>query len=89
MSILKNNILSTPSITFSEALLKVYHDNTLFGDGTRSNPLKVIGGGGGGGSVTSITGSSVDNTNPTTPIINAIPMNAVGLGLTAIAGDFK
>jgi hypothetical protein len=27
-------------------LTKVYHDNTLFGDGTRQRPLRVIGGGG-------------------------------------------
>lgn len=42
---LNSNILSTPALRFQEALSKVFHDATLYGDGTRSNPLRIIGGG--------------------------------------------
>lgn len=36
---------STPLIRFDEPLYKVYHDATLFGDGTRARPLRVLAGG--------------------------------------------
>jgi hypothetical protein len=36
------NILSTRSLKFLEPLYKVFHDTSLFGDGTRSNPLRII-----------------------------------------------
>lgn len=54
---LNSNILSTPALRFQEALSKVFHDATLYGDGTRSNPLRVVGGGG-GGSIPDQTGHS-------------------------------
>jgi len=36
------NILSTPALRMIEPLYKVFHDTSLYGDGTRSNPLKIL-----------------------------------------------
>lgn len=74
-------------VKIEQPLYEVYHDNTLTGKGTKSQKLSATGGGG-GGSVVGVTGSSVDNTDPANPIINAIPLDNTGLGLTGLGGDF-
>lgn len=43
---IQRNTFSESLLKVDEPLYKVYHDSTLYGDGTRANPLKVIGGGG-------------------------------------------
>jgi len=37
-----DNIVSTPLLKITTPLAKVFHDNTLFGDGTQGKPLKVL-----------------------------------------------
>lgn len=44
---IQRNTFSQHLLKVDEPLYKVYHDSTLFGDGTKSSPLRVIGGGGG------------------------------------------
>lgn len=44
-------------------------------------------GGGGGGGVASVTGDAVDNTDPANPVVNAIPLDATGGGVTSYAGS--
>ena len=41
---MNNNNLSTGFVTYDAPLSKVFHDNTLFGDGTRVSPLRVLSG---------------------------------------------
>lgn len=41
---IQRNTFSKHLLKVDEPLYKVYHDSTLFGDGTKSSPLKVIGG---------------------------------------------
>lgn len=43
---IQRNTFSKHLLKVDEPLYKVYHDSTLFGDGTKSSPLRVIGGGG-------------------------------------------
>lgn len=43
---IQRNTFSQHLLKVDEPLYKVYHDSTLFGDGTKSSPLRVIGGGG-------------------------------------------
>ena len=43
---IQRNTFSKHLLKVDEHLYKVYHDSTLFGDGTKSSPLRVIGGGG-------------------------------------------
>jgi hypothetical protein len=47
----------------------------------------IIGGGSGGG-VESVTGDSVDNTDPANPIVNAVPLSGTTTG-NAVAGDVE
>jgi len=65
-------------IKVSLPLEKVYHDATLFGDGTKQKPLRVIGGGGGGASLPTMTGNSgkfltTDGTVASWAVVNALP----------------
>lgn len=39
-----NNNLSTAFVKHNESLSKVFHDATLYGDGTRTSPLRVLSG---------------------------------------------
>ena len=48
-------------------LSAVEHDNTLAGDGTKDHPLSVISSGG----VQSVTGPTVDNSDPRNPVVGA------------------
>lgn len=45
-------------------------------------------GGGGGGSVVSVTGDSVDNTDPANPVVNAIPLSGTNPGVE-VTGDIE
>jgi len=36
------DVVSTPLLKITSPLTKVFHDTTLYGDGTRTNPLRVI-----------------------------------------------
>ena len=38
----QQNVLSNSLLKFEEGLYKVYHDTSLFGDGTRTSPLRVL-----------------------------------------------
>jgi hypothetical protein len=52
---------SNSLLAFPEPLYKVFHDSTLYGEGTRSEPLRVVGGGGGTwGSITGTLSSQTD-----------------------------
>ena len=44
--------------------------------------------GGGGGAVNSVTGDSVDNTDPANPIVNAIPLGGTEVG-SPVTGDIE
>lgn len=61
MAIQITDNLTTAFLKFNAPLSKVFHDTTLFGDGTRTNPLRVLGGGGGTwGSITGTLSSQTD-----------------------------
>lgn len=45
-------------------------------------------GGTGGGSVNSVTGDSVDNTDPANPVVNAVPLAGTALG-SPVTGDIE
>lgn len=36
------NTLSSPLLLVNDYLTKVYHDNTLFGNGTKASPLRIL-----------------------------------------------
>lgn len=42
MSLLTPNFSTSPLLKIEVPLSKVYHDTSLFGNGTQSNPLKVL-----------------------------------------------
>lgn len=42
MSLLTPNFTTTPLLRVEVPLSKVFHDTSLFGDGTRSSPLRVL-----------------------------------------------
>lgn len=55
------NMFSNSLLAFPEPLFKVFHDTTLFGDGTRAKPLRVVSSGGGTwGSITGTLSSQAD-----------------------------
>ena len=61
------------------------YNGTVWAPGTDDT-----GGGGGGGSVESVTGTSVDNTDPANPVVNAIPINPpTGVDFTAYGNDLQ
>lgn len=43
MPITSDADLSSAFISYGAPLSKVFHDNTLFGDGTRTSPLRILG----------------------------------------------
>ena len=58
-------------------------------NGTNYNYSWQTPSGGGGGGVATVTGASVDNTDSANPVVNAIPLDATGLGLIAYGGDLN
>lgn len=42
MSLLTPNYTTTPLLNIEVPLSKVFHDTSLFGNGTRGNPLRVL-----------------------------------------------
>ena len=47
-------------------------------NGTEDGYTLATGGGGGGGGVSTVTGDSVDNTDPANPVVNALPLSVSG-----------
>lgn len=71
---IQRNTFSQHLLKVDEPLYKVYHDSTLFGDGTKSSPLRVIGGGtslpdqsGNNGKYLTTNGSTLSWANITIP----------------------
>jgi len=80
---IQRNTFSESLLKVDEPLYKVYHDSTLYGDGTRANPLKVIGGG--GTSLPDQTGNigkylTTDGATLSWATVNALPSQTGNIG---------